>query len=138
MSTGRPSSEERNAAVRATITPLAPDERPGALKVAVAASVLLAIGNVAVHQAPVTLALGAVLLLLAAGMWAREATAVLVFEALLIATMLFAFLGLLSAGNVLAAVSSVLIFSLSGWLFWKLIRVLARIQAPVHDDVPSS
>jgi len=141
----RPSSEERNAAVRATIAPLAPGERPRPLKAAVAVCLLLALGNVVTLAAGVevtgennpagrALGIAAVLLLIAGGMWVREAVAVLVFEALLIVTMLFAFLGLLSGANAIALLGSTVTFVLSGWLFWTLIRVLARIQAPTHDD----
>jgi hypothetical protein len=137
----RPSSEERNAAVRATIVPLGPDERPPALKVAVAVCALLALGNVltmalGVHVSgngnPANRAIGiaALLTLIGAGMWVREAVAFLVFEALLIATCLFAFFGIVSAANLAAVLISLLVLGLSMWLFWKLIRVLARIQAP--------
>lgn len=141
----RASSEERNAAVRATITPLAPGERPRALKVAVAVCLLLAFGNVVTLVAGVevsgqnnpagrALGIAAVLVLIAGGMWAREAMAVLVFEAIMIVTMLFAFVGLLSGANAVALIGSTVTLGLSGWLFWTLIRVLARIQAPAQHD----
>ena len=39
-------------------------------------------------------------------------------------------LSLLVASNVLAVVVSVAFAVSAGWLFWKLIRVMARLQAP--------
>jgi len=148
----RPTSEERNAAVRATIEPLAPGERPAALKVAAAVLVLLALTNLLLmipsDRAPVgtgeaspvgrSIGLAIVLAGLAAWIWARSAAALLIFEALLIVTMLYAFLGLLTAANASAVVASAVVLGLAGTLFWKLIRVVARIQAPVHDDLRSS
>jgi hypothetical protein len=146
MTGQRPSSEERNAAVRAAIRPLEPGERPGALKAAVGLCLLLGAGNLVTmlagaeisgetNSAGQAVVLAAVLGLLALGMWAREAMAVLIFEALLIVTMLFAFLGLMSAANATAVLGSAVVLAVASVLFWKLIRVLARIQAP---RVPSS
>ena len=148
----RLSSEERNALVRAGITPLAPGERPAPLKVATALCLLLAAGNLVTMLAGVevrgennpvgrSVGLALVLSILAGGLWAREAIAVLVFEALLIATILFAFFGILSAANATALIGSVVVLAVSSWLFWRLIRVLARIQAPppeAPDDAAGS
>lgn len=148
----RPTSEERNAAVRADIHPLKPGERPGPLKIAAGVLVLLAVANLLLmiptdnvpmasgESNPVgrSIALAAVLLGLAAWIWSRAAGAVLIFEALLIVTMLYAFLGLMTAANASAVFASAVVLALAGTLFWKLIRVLARIQAPVHDDLRSS
>jgi hypothetical protein len=63
-------------------------------------------------------------------MWRQRYWAVLGFATLLaLITVAFALL-LLIASNVLAVVVC-LVFALSaGWLFWKLIRVMARLQAP--------
>lgn len=142
----RPTSEERNAAVRATIRPLDAGERPGPLKVAVGVLVVLAVTNLLLmipsdsvpgeaNPAGRSVALAAILLGLAAWIWSRAAGAVLIFEALLIVTMLYAFLGLMTAANASAVVASALVLGLSATLFWKLIRVLARIQAPPQDAV---
>lgn len=148
----RPTSEERNAAVRATIHPLEPGERPAALKVAAAVLVLLALTNLLLmipsdttpissgEASPAARSIGLAIVLsaLAAWIWARSAAALLIFEALLIVTMLYAFLGLLTAVNVSAVVASAIVLGLAAVLFWKLIRVVARIQAPVHEDLRSS
>jgi hypothetical protein len=63
-------------------------------------------------------------------MWQRRYWAVLGFATLLaLITVAFSLL-LLIASNVLAVVVC-LAFALSaGWLFWKLIRVMGRLQAP--------
>ncbi|MEI2702354.1 MAG: hypothetical protein V9E83_08135 [Baekduia sp.] len=137
----RPTSEERNALVRADIEPLAPDERPPALIVAALVCVLLAAGNlitmaagveVSGEQNPVgrSVVLAFALSLLAGGIWSRSPVALLIFQALLIVTILFGFFGILSAANAAALIASTLVMLLAGTLFWKLIRVLARIQAP--------
>jgi hypothetical protein len=141
----RLSSEERNALVRAEIEPLAPGERPPALLIAAGVCVLLAAGNLITMAAGVdvsgesnpvgrSIVLAFALCLLAGGIWSRSSIALLIFEALLIVTMLFAFFGILSAANVTALVASSGILALAGTLFWKLIRVLARVQAPVASD----
>jgi hypothetical protein len=74
--------------------------------------------------------LAGVLLTLACGMWARRYWAVLGFEALLAITLCIAALSLLVASNVAAVVLCVAILGPAGWLFWKLIRVMGRLQAP--------
>jgi hypothetical protein len=140
MARGYARSEERNAAVRATLTPLAPGERPPALKAAIAVALLLALSNL------VAFALGAdvpgsgsrgggllfvaVMLLAAWGMWRQRYWAVLGFATLMaLITVAFTLL-LLIASNVLAVVVCVAFAVSAGWLFWKLIRVMARLQAP--------
>jgi multisubunit Na+/H+ antiporter MnhC subunit len=63
-------------------------------------------------------------------MWQRRYWAVLGFQALLGIILLVFALFLLRASNVLAVVVSVAIITVAGWLFWKLIRILARLQTP--------
>lgn len=147
---GTPSkSEQRNAAIRASIRPLAPGERPRTLKIAVAVCVLLAAGNVAVALSAQQIAgarpvapaivLALFLVLIGYGMWQRSATAVLIFLGLLVLSILAAFLAILVAANLKALVASGAILAAAGILFWKLISVLARIQAPSADgnEVPA-
>jgi hypothetical protein len=64
------------------------------------------------------------------GMWHRRYWAVLGFEALLGITVAIAALSLLVASNLAAVALCVVIIGLGGWLFWKLVRVMARLQAP--------
>jgi len=140
MRRGYARAEERNAAVRATLTPLAPGERPPALKVAIAVALLLALSNL------VAFALGAdvpgsgsrvggllfvaVMLLAAWGMWQRRYWAVLGFATLMaLITVAFSLL-LLIASNLIAVLICLAFAGSAGWLFWKLIRVMGRLQAP--------
>src|SRR5207245_2469442 len=120
--------------------PLGEHERPPALLVAIAVCGLLSLAVVAsaatVHDLshhggslPGALFIAAVLALLAHGMYRRRYWAVLGFEALLAFQILVTSLALVVASNVIAALACVLSVALAGWLFWKLVRVMARIQA---------
>jgi hypothetical protein len=63
-------------------------------------------------------------------MWRQRYWAVLGFATLMaLITVVFALL-LLIASNVLAIVVCIAFAGSAGWLFWKLIRVMARLQAP--------
>jgi hypothetical protein len=140
----RPSrSEERNDAVRATLTPLAPGERPWSLKIAALIALLIGGGDlVAViingkfsvgnaHAGPGGVILFSVLMLVCAGgMWQLRYWAVLGFQAILAFVILFFSLLLLRANNVLAVVAAVLVVGGGGYLFYKLVRVLSRLQMP--------
>jgi hypothetical protein len=134
-------SAERNEALRAGLTPLAPGERPLALTVAAVLSAVLATVNLAAFALGVevdgrrpgalgVLLFGALMLAAAWGLWHRWYWAVLGFEALLGITLAFAALSLMVASNVAALVLCVAILAGGGWLFWKLIRVMGRLQAP--------
>jgi hypothetical protein len=70
------------------------------------------------------------MLLAAVGMWQRRYWAVLGFEALLAITITLAALALLVASNLAAVALCLAILGAGGWLFWKLIRVMGRIQTP--------
>jgi hypothetical protein len=122
------------------LEPLGEDERPVALRVAVAVCLLLAIaimiGAATVHDLsrhggslPGAVFLALVLALLAQGMYRRRYWAVLGFEALLAFQILVTSLALVVASTIAAAVVCLLSISLGGWLFWKLVRVMGRIQA---------
>ena len=67
--------------------------------------------------------------MLARGMYERRYWAVLGFEALLAFQILVTSLALIVAETLLAAAGCLLAIGLAGWLFWKLIRVMGRIQA---------
>jgi hypothetical protein len=141
MRRGYARAEERNAEVRAQLAPLAPGERPPALVVATVVAALLGTANLVALIAGVevqgeqptavgVLAFCVVMYVAAAGLWLARYWAVLGFEALLGLIVLFFSLFLLRASNVLAVVVCVAIIGVAGWLFWKLIRVMGRIQAP--------
>jgi hypothetical protein len=132
--------EQHDAAARAALEPLAPGERPPALIVASAVAVILAagvmVGAATIHDLARrggsiagAAFLASVLAALGLGMWRRRYWAVLSFEALLAFQALVTALALLVAETARAAIICVVSISLTGWLFWKLIRVMGRLQA---------
>ena len=141
----RRTSEERNAAVRATLTPLEPGEHPWSLKIAVLLAVLIGGGDLVAVMIDGQFKVGgahagaggvilfsALMLVCAVGMWRLRYWAVLGFQAILAFVILFFTLLGLRAANVLAVVSSVIVVGGGGWLFYKLVRVLSRIQMPKY------
>jgi len=73
--------------------------------------------------------LAVVLALLAQGMYRRRYWAVLCFEALLAFQVIVTSLALVVASTILAAATCLISVVLGGWLFWKLVRVMGRLQA---------
>ena len=139
----RSRSEARNAAVRDTLSPLEPGERPWALKVSALIAVLIGGGDlVAViingkfnvgnaHAGASGVILFSVLMLVAAwGMWQLRYWAVLGFQAILVFVILYFSVLLIRASNLLAVVAGVLVVGGGGYLFFKLVRVLSRLQMP--------
>jgi len=135
-----PRGSRREDHARAALRPLSPGERPGALLAAVAVCALLAVGVIAgalsVHDLsshggslPGAVFLAAILVLLAVGMYRRRYWAVLGFEALLAFQIVVTSLALVVASTILAAAVCAFSIGLGGWLFWKLVRVMGRIQA---------
>jgi hypothetical protein len=121
-------------------TPLGEDERPPVLLVSVAVCMALALAVIAsaatVHDLsrhggslPGALFIAAVLVALAGGMYRRRYWAVLGFEALLAFQIIVTSLALVVASTALAAAGCAISVLLGGVLFWKLVRVLARIAA---------
>ena len=138
-------SEARNAAVRATLAPLEPGERPWSLKIAVLIAVLIGGGDLiavlvdgqfkvggAHAGAGGVILFSALMLVCAVGMWQLRYWAVLGFQAILAFVILFFSLLGLRAANLLAVVASVVVVFGGGWLFYKLVRVLSRIQMPQY------
>jgi hypothetical protein len=132
--------DERAQLARDALRPLAPGERPPALRVAIAVCVALAIAVVAgaatVHDLsrhggslPGAALLAVVFVLLAQGMYRQRYWAVLSFEALLAFQIIVTSLALVVASTLLAAGVCLVSVGLGGWLFWKLVRVMGRIQA---------
>jgi hypothetical protein len=130
----------RDEQARAALQPLAPGEWPAPLAIAIAVALLLALA-VAVSTASVhelnrhggslygALFLALVLVWLAGGMYRKRYWAVLGFEALLAFQVIVTSLALVVASTIPAAAGCVLSIGLGGWLFWKLVRVMGRIQA---------
>jgi hypothetical protein len=141
MQRGYARAEARNAEVRAQLAPLAPGERPRPLVAAAVLAALLGTANLVALIAGVevegeqpsvagVLVFCAVMYIAAGGLWMARYWAVLGFEVLLGLIVLVFSLFLLRASNVLAVVVCVPIIAIAGWLFWRLVRVMGRIQAP--------
>ncbi len=133
--------EERDAALRAGLTPLAPGERPTPLKVAAGLAAVLAVLNVLFYVAGVdvegeepalagVLVFAVIMLVAAWGMWTQRYWAVLGFQALLAITISIAALALMVAGNLWAVLLCLATIGLGGWLCWSLVRVLGRMKVP--------
>ncbi len=137
----RARTEAQNAAARAQLEPLAPGERPWPLQVSVAVVTLAALVNLVAYAAGAKLSgsklhsselvpFVVIMLILAAGMWRRSGAAVLLFMAMLAIIVALFSLFLIEASNILGVVVPLLFIGGGGYLFWKLVRVLGRIQAP--------
>jgi len=138
-------SEAKNAAVRAQLEPLERGERPGAVTVGAAVATVLAIGNVVLYiagvkvsgQKPTVQGIAGPTLIMAVcayGMWRAKYWAVLGMEALLGLVIIIFGLLLATAENLQAVLVSVAVIGLSGWLFWKLVKAMARIQMPKRPE----
>jgi len=137
-------AELRNREIRANLVPLEEGERPTAVTVAALVALFLALANLVLWAvgtdvrgsttSPVGVIIFAGLMLLAAwGMWRTKYWAVLGFQALLAVTVIIAFLSLMVAARWQAVVLCLSIIGFGGWLFWKLIRAMARIQMPTYE-----
>jgi hypothetical protein len=134
-------SEERNAEARAKLAPLRPGERPPAVTVAAVVALLVAVANVVAYAAGLTVngtrptvlsvaVFAAIMLVAAAGMWRAKYWAVLGFQALLGITICIVALFTLRASSLAGLLVPVAIIVPAGYLFWKLVKALARIQMP--------
>ena len=137
------SSEERNAAVRATLIPFAAGERPWAIKAAVAIALVLGFVNLILFVAGVKphvggsqphlfeiLVFSGLMTMCAVGMWLMRYWAVLGFQTLLAIGVLGFSLALVKASTILGAVICLVVIVGGGFLFFKLVRVLSRLQLP--------
>jgi hypothetical protein len=137
-------SEQRNAAVRATLTPLAPGERPWAIRIGALIAGLVGGGNLvdliaggrigfgsSSHAgAPGIVLFSVVMLICGVGMWQLRYWAVLGFQAILVIVILTFALLLIRASNLLGFAVAIVIVGGGGVLFYKLVRTLSRIQMP--------
>jgi hypothetical protein len=140
----RPRGEDRDALLRAQLQPLAPGERPRPLVVATVVAGLLAVAvllgattehDLSSHGGSLYggLFLAGVLAWLAGGMYNRRYWAVLGFEALIAFQIIVSCLALTVVSSLLVALFLVVVVGLGGWLFWKLVRVMGRIQVTAMD-----
>src|SRR4051794_22857063 len=134
-------ARQRDEEARAALKPLAPGERPGAVTAAAIVAGLLSVANFVSWLAGVefdgkrpgvvgVLAFCVLMGAAAVGIWRVRYWAVLGFQALLALIILVFFLALLTASNVAALVVCLAVISGAGFLFWKLVRAMARIQMP--------
>jgi uncharacterized membrane protein (DUF2068 family) len=142
----RPSrSEQKDATVRAALVPLAPGERPWPIIVGAALAALSGLVQLGLFLAGVklkssglkaspgqTIAFAVLMVICAAGMWRLRYWAVLGFMALLAILILFAVGSLVKASSVVGLVIALAIVAAGGYLFFKLVRVLSRIQMPKY------
>lgn len=137
----RARSEARNAVARAGLTPLEPGQHPWPLLVSIALTTLIAVGNLAAWAAGAKIAgkhpagggivvFSLVMLVCAVGMWRHWYQAVLAFMVLLAIVVVLFSLFLVEASNLLGFLIPPVIIIGGGYLFWKLVRVLGRLQMP--------
>lgn len=135
-----PAAARGRRAAPEPLLPLGEGERPVPLLIGVAVclvlSILIAVGALTIHDLSrrggslaAGIFLACVFALLARGMYERRYWAVLSFEALIAFQVLVTSLALVVASTILAAALCLLAVLLGGWLFWKLVRVMGRIQA---------
>ena len=138
-------SERRDSALRATLTPLPPGERPWVITVGALLAALNGLVQLVLFVAGVkpdvagtrpnafSVILFAVLMFVCAGgMWQMRYWAVLGFQALLAIVVLIFALLLIRASTVLGFVISIAVVGGGGFLFFRLVRVLSRIQMPKY------
>jgi cation transport ATPase len=137
-------TEAKNAAVRAQLEPLDPDERPLPVTIGAIVAVVLVAVQIPLYFAfdgedrpPITtfLFFTVLMLVMAWGMWQSRYWAVLGFQALLALAILVVALAMTVASNVWTVVLCLAIVVPAGALFWFMIKALARIQMP---DRPGS
>jgi hypothetical protein len=136
-------TERRNAEIRAGLTPLSRGERPGAIVIGAVICGLIGVGQLIAFLAGLkihgktpaaggTILFCVLMIVCAIGMWRLWYGAVLGFMALLaIVAVLFCLL-LIEASNLLGTVVAVVVVLVCGYLFFKLVRVLSRIQMPKY------
>jgi hypothetical protein len=134
-------SQRRDEAVRSALKPLAPGERPGAVVAGAVVAALIGLANLIAYIAGAKIGgkqpaasgivvFSVLMLTCAIGMWRMWYGAVLAFMALLaIIGTIFALL-LIEASNLLGFLIPPVIIGGAGFLFWKLVRSLSRIQMP--------
>ncbi|MGZ4295095.1 MAG: hypothetical protein ACXVRM_12710 [Solirubrobacteraceae bacterium] len=134
-------TQRRDAEARARLKPLAPGERPVAIRVSALVAAILGLANLVAWLAgdkiggkhPAAggiLIFSALMLACAVGLWKMWYGAVLGFMALLAIIATLFSLYLVEASNVLGFIVAPLIIVGAGYLFFKLVRVLSRIQMP--------
>lgn len=131
----------RDEAIRQGLEPLGPGERPGAVTVAALVAFGLAVANVVAAltvelsedsdgAAGFTIMTTLILLACAGGMYKAKYQAVLGFQVILGFQVVIYSLALTRVQKWWLGILLVVIIGLLGYLFWKLIRAMARLQMP--------
>jgi hypothetical protein len=132
----------RDAEVREGLEPLAPGERPGAVTVAALVAFAFAIANVIAYAVggdlssdegnPAFFMVTTTTILAVAGIGMLRAKywAVLGFQVILALQVIVFSLALTRVEKWWLAIVLVAAVGLLGWLFWKLVRAMARLQMP--------
>ena len=139
-------SEERNQAARSALVPLAPGERPWAVTVSAILATAFGGYNLVMFLLGTKLSLdgrkpgtaGVLLFALvmftcAVGMWRLRYWAVLGFQALLAFTLLILARSLILVSNLEGLAVCLGGLGVGGFLFYKLVRALSRIQLPARE-----
>jgi hypothetical protein len=127
--------------IRASLAPLAPGERPLAIRVAALVAGVIGVANLVLwavgyqvrgndQSTAGVLVFSALMLVAAVAMWQLRYWAVIGFQALLGITIVTALLSLLLTANLQGAVIALVILVPSCALFWALIRPMARLRMP--------
>lgn len=134
-------SQRRDAEARANLKPLAPGERPPVIWISALLAGALGLANLIAWLAgdkingkhPAAggiLIFSALMCACAVGLWRMWYGAVLGFMALLAIIGTLFSLYLVEASNALGFIVAPIIIVVAGYLFFKLVRVLSRIQMP--------
>ena len=140
-------SELKNRAAREQLEPLEEGERPlvvtigAVLSLAIAISIVVAwlagvevqVGNTDIEERPSAFQVFPPAILFAVmgvGMLGSRYWAVLGFQAIMAIIMIGAFITLIAATSVFQAISTFLVLTIAGTLFWFTVKALARIQMP--------
>jgi ethanolamine transporter EutH len=147
-------TEAKNQAVREQLEPLAPDERPPVVTVAAVISAVLALGTVLAYALGLevgefddfgnqtgearpsvfpTVVSTLILSAMAYGLWRARYWAVLGFQTLLVLVLVVAALGLAQVTEVWRALGFTAVLGLAGFLFYKMVKAMARIQMPERN-----
>lgn len=129
--------------MRASLKPIAPGERPSAVKVSVLLAFALGAVNLGLFIAgakpkvggqqphlPEILVFSGLMLVCAVGMWMMRYWALLGFQTLLAIGLVGFCLALIRVSSVVWALVCVVVIGAGGFLFVKLVRVLSRVQMP--------
>jgi hypothetical protein len=131
-----PARKSKDDLARERLVPLEEGERPRAVTIAAVLAGLIAVANVigaivGGSRAAGALPFAVLMAVAAGGMWRSRYWAVLGFQVILALTAIFSLLFLLVAGeHVLDILVAIAALTLSGTMFWFLVKALARIQMP--------